>query len=1740
MSQVRRSSRTAAQPSSYTITPPRTHFANDEERRTAKAIQMEAHCYRCRKARIEKQRARRAERRAKHLAANGHIKDIDHLGSDRSTLMAAETPGYQARRASLPPSSTGSDSEGSDDESGRVVGLCNRVVRFLVRCEAKTWEEYLQLSCKVMNGVQLQRNVPALQAIKLLTADIRRRLQPTQETWDRELSIACTIATRVDDVNDRFEVWTHRFGGRMTALAHASLYIREIRSICDDTLQDRCGSVLASLRILDTAYSQLQEATTTVRDCATTVSNLHEHTFNMSLPDDYSSEQPRRANPPRDAELHWPQLPPYIRTYCQKHVANLEVWVESGPEDQSFKLFTGISLPIDSERIVIRAVRAQADSISRVLARAFSSLYEQKPVEYVGPKENWLVHQLYLCARSALLGALHRCRDIASESSNAEIELVPDLPPLPNFARLHWNRRHAPTAAPMAGSTSLARRPQHAGQRIIMDQAVERAFIAERLEILASRIEFLLEQQPHSPVMTALQDMTSSCAKEARRSVHSPDLPQPTRKDLRSMLGSLIVISVDLVELACPEQLRPSVILGHELLFKPVPDDAAHMRNRALKSFLALIFHVNDVHLSRLDIRNDSLSFHDFPKTMRTYVATDLLALEVWKSGDNAGWAPFEDGPVPAHVTRLHVRTVQCGLVLRRVFARTIEDLQTGQAVLPLASLDVETRLTKSLCNVINEVVEQRIIQRLARKHSSDCACSPFPHLPSIRNLLPTADIAAATRVIARTSLPRRLKDVFGSAANLGETAAWTAASISMASATVTVRWRDLEDRETIENVQLALPHFKYIHFPKKMREYARKRPSPASLETWKEFEGLQRWWPYNGLMEVTDGAEVRMRFTQFGPAFLGVLSQTIRDIEGASAIPKEWPAGLNHCLAQFMRVHLERIIEIRVAGRLECNTPALQFEDDDTRWESSPPGKLAPMLEMFLDVGTHTGTDTTPGSLTPPRGYGPGLVTPRPGSGSHRQRQDTEAWSPIHQDINGGFFSISASTSPTLPPARVLNFASSSDADGDSQSSSPRYVPSPEAGDPVRGASHVNRIVTRSRAETKVTSARAAAKVRAVTKDRTTQHPRITLLSHAWDHANRTQQMASPQPEPLQYFLEWTTLVPNLITLDDLPPEIHDSSIRCWAEGLEYYIPDGYLPRLNIPWRAFVDSIYMGEDDHCVNVRSVDIGTAYMYIFNSGIAASEDQLCSPPRMPTYARDRLAHVSRYYIEPLVKSRMSSRAQPVIRPKWMAKRDEEGLLDLRKIVKRRLTASMTHGEIVMDHLNREGSPLTDIGEEDSESAATSGSVYADIVLRQLEREGSPLTDLGESDGEPAEVAPSNRMSRNSPSRVTKRSRGFAGHQAGRLVVRLNLTAMLRSRQSTITTIRQAGGTIQPQEEEDNDSCDDTSYDQLNIPIDFTQQMREKADAEQGPQFTRTNQPSSHAPPVRVPFPLSVYTPVRPSTFHPTSRRGPFPSPPVPSQFIYGLPPATFVASDVKTIIDFGNSLTPMRLAENASTVDRYHLRQHRELRNPFLERGMNWMSAIASARAEDVLCDSITLIFQIRPTVQPETSAIDPSTDAVKITVNHTRVQAVDPLYSEGVIQVATSVLRHGFGADHAASFMARNGGSRVIPVRNRRGIFVLHIPSSIPDMRRLWLGRNGGQPPHLELFSAALKSLELTEAEMECLVSIVLDLTPAFSVPELWLADFRAAVHHLSYVDAARLIAAVLEDCGDEVWPIES
>ncbi|KAH7065649.1 hypothetical protein BKA62DRAFT_679547, partial [Auriculariales sp. MPI-PUGE-AT-0066] len=371
---------------SYTITPPRTHFANDEERRTAKAIQMEAHCYRRRKARIEKQRARRAERRAKHLAADGHIKDIDHLGSDRSTLKAAETPGYQARRASLPPSSAGSDSEGSDDESGRVVGLCNRVV---------------------MNGVQLQRNVPALQAIKLLTADIRRRLQPTQETWDRELSIACTIATRVDDVNDRFEVWTHRFGGRMTALAHASLYVREIRSICDDTLQDRCGSVLASLRILDTAYSQLQEATTTVRDCATTVSVCHvqrllwrdgmvvtvsvtkapvvdschytKYVFvavldqtawifdlnwllrlqvdshegicmstrsicrcRMTIP-----EQPRRANPPRDAELHWPQLPPYIRTYCQKHVANLEVWVESGPEDRSFKLFTGISLPID-------------------------------------------------------------------------------------------------------------------------------------------------------------------------------------------------------------------------------------------------------------------------------------------------------------------------------------------------------------------------------------------------------------------------------------------------------------------------------------------------------------------------------------------------------------------------------------------------------------------------------------------------------------------------------------------------------------------------------------------------------------------------------------------------------------------------------------------------------------------------------------------------------------------------------------------------------------------------------------------------------------------------------------------------------------------------------------------------------------------------------------------------------------------------------------------------------------------------------------------------------------------------------------------------------------------------------------------------------------------------------------------------------------------------------------------------
>ncbi|KAH7099142.1 hypothetical protein BKA62DRAFT_673702 [Auriculariales sp. MPI-PUGE-AT-0066] len=256
----------------YADIPPRTTFATDEERREAQAEHMRAHCLKRRKARAQKQRVKRTSLHFQSVKTFEHIHSFSIPSSSASPINAVLNQTIYRPRASLPPSSIGSDWEDSDSGPEAPTDVSNPICDFIARYEAPKWQEYMLQSFTVTRSqalcpsanVSLQRNVPSLQALKFLFTDIRKRLYPTLEVWRDELAVAHWVAEHIDNPKDRFLAWTHKFEGRTTAIANASLLTREIRSFCGEELQNRCKTIISLLRALDVAYFDLQEATTSV------------------------------------------------------------------------------------------------------------------------------------------------------------------------------------------------------------------------------------------------------------------------------------------------------------------------------------------------------------------------------------------------------------------------------------------------------------------------------------------------------------------------------------------------------------------------------------------------------------------------------------------------------------------------------------------------------------------------------------------------------------------------------------------------------------------------------------------------------------------------------------------------------------------------------------------------------------------------------------------------------------------------------------------------------------------------------------------------------------------------------------------------------------------------------------------------------------------------------------------------------------------------------------------------------------------------------------------------------------------------------------------------------------------------------------------------------------------------------------------------------------------------------------
>ncbi|KAH7100808.1 hypothetical protein BKA62DRAFT_672568 [Auriculariales sp. MPI-PUGE-AT-0066] len=282
----------------------------------------------------------------------------------------------------------------------------------------------------------------------------------------------------------------------------------------------------------------------------------------------------------------------------------------------------------------------------------------------------------------------------------------------------------------------------------------------------------------------------------------------------------------------------------------------------------------------------------------------------------------------------------------------------------------------------------------------------------------------------------------------------------------------------------------------------------------------------------------------------------------------------------------------------------------------------------------------------------------------------------------------------------------------------------------------------------------------------------------------------------------------------------------------------------------------------------------------------------------------------------------------------------------------------------------------------------------------------------------------------------------------------------------------------------------------------------------PTPARTARPSLLAPVERSGRPYSICTPVWPSTVA---------SPPAallsrirPPAYVPTLGAFTVddMLSDPRKMIAAGHQLDINTIGLHPTSVHPCLIRDS-DKRNDILSysqsRGRSW--------------GSITLIFQARGTTRPKTTLLDPKSDGIRVFTNATRTHSVNPEFTTCVVELMEQVFRHGLAADHVASFGARNHYADPIPVASRRTIFALPQPTTIPAQRMRYLERKHGAYPDLGLLIAAMREMTgLSGHEAQRIKAIVVNITPAFVPPELWLAEFRGVVPDLTLLQASHLV----------------
>ncbi|KAH7097350.1 hypothetical protein BKA62DRAFT_675158 [Auriculariales sp. MPI-PUGE-AT-0066] len=262
--------------------------------------------------------------------------------------------------------------------------------------------------------------------------------------------------------------------------------------------------------------------------------------------------------------LTWPQLSSHMRMYCQENSVNLEVYVHPANEAACFKIFSVLPVPPSQKHITFRAVCLPAEPIARALGRAFSSLYDGQPVTE-DENEQFSGHILYIAARTALLAAMRR----QSVLSGTNVAMPDDPESLPIIAQRLWSNPR-PNPGPMLGTTTM-HRLQHRDMRALADAAVERAFIAERIEHFAARVEDLLGCFEPSSFITAFKRLVACCAFEARAAVNRTQQQQAACEELGRVHMTLVQLLRELVELGSPDYMPFRCPISCLVIWSPPP-----------------------------------------------------------------------------------------------------------------------------------------------------------------------------------------------------------------------------------------------------------------------------------------------------------------------------------------------------------------------------------------------------------------------------------------------------------------------------------------------------------------------------------------------------------------------------------------------------------------------------------------------------------------------------------------------------------------------------------------------------------------------------------------------------------------------------------------------------------------------------------------------------------------------------------------------------------------------------------------------------------------------------------------------------------------------------------------------------------------------------------------------------------------------------------------------------------------